>query len=189
MYSTSDLKRGLIIDFEDAPCIVESYQASDPKARGATVIHKVRLRNLKTKQKLDKSFRSGDNFKVPDFSREKVQYLYSDGESLHFMDLTSFEQFFLSAEDLEWESKFLVEEMEVLALVYKDVPIALELPPTVALTITQTNPAVKGNSATSRTKPVELETGHSVNVPEHIGEGERLNIDTRTGDFLGRASK
>ncbi|MEE9393894.1 MAG: elongation factor P [Planctomycetota bacterium] len=189
MYNTSDLKRGLIIDFEDAPYIVESYQSSDPRARGATVIHKVRLRNLKTKQKLDKSFRSGDTFGVPDFSRQKVQFLYADSDAFHFMDLTSYEQFFLPAGDLEWESKFLVEEMEVLALIYKESPIALELPPTVALTITQTNPAVKGNSATSRTKPATLETGHSVQVPEHISEGERLNIDTRTGDFLGRATK
>lgn len=189
MYTTSDLKKGLIIEFEDAPCLVENYQSSDPRARGATVIHKVRLRNLKTNQKLDKSFRSGDTFKIPDFQKRKVQYLYSDGDAYHFMDQENFDQFFLPNDQVEWEAKFLVEEMEVTSLVYRDEPIALELPPTVVLEITETQPAVKGNSARARNKPATLSTGLIVQVPEHIATGEIVSVDTRTGDFLGRASK
>jgi elongation factor P len=189
VYTTSDLKRGLIIEFEDAPFLIENYQSSDPRARGASVIHKVRMRNLKTNQKLDKSFRSGDTFKVPDFQKRKVQYLYSDGDAYHFMDQESFDQFSLPAEQIEWETKFMVEEMEVTSLIYRDVPIALELPPTVTLEITEAMPAVKGNSARARNKPATLSTGHVVQVPEHISPGEIVNVDTRTGEFLGRASK
>ncbi|MEZ6195625.1 MAG: elongation factor P [Planctomycetota bacterium] len=189
MYSTSDLKKGLIIEFEDAPCLVESHQSSDPRARNATVIHKVRLRNLKTNQKLDKSFRSGELFKVPDFQKRKVQYLYQDSTGYHFMDAESYDQFHLPADQLEWESKFLAENMDVTALVYRDEPIALELPPTVVLEITETIPAVKGNSARARNKPATLTTGFVVQVPEHIAQGESVSVDTRTGEFLGRSSK
>ena len=189
MYTTSDLKRGLIIEWEDDPFLIESYQSSDPKARGATVIHKVRMRNLKTNQKLDKSFRSGDTFKVPDFHKRKAQYLYQDGTGFHFMDSENYDQFHLEAEQLEWEGKFMTEEMEVTTLIYRDVPIALELPPTVSLEITETNPAVKGNSARARNKPATLSTGHVVQVPEHIAQGEWVNVDTRNGEFLGRSQK
>ncbi len=188
MYSTSDLKRGLILDLDGVPHVVESVQTSTPSARGANTIHKVRLRNLRTRAKVDRSFRGGETFSVPDVDRRKVQFLYRDPEAFHFMDQGSYEQFELRAEELEWESRFLVEDMEdISALYHNDQPLALELPNTVTLKITETNPAVKGNSATGRTKPATLETGHVVQMPEHIDQGVKVNIDTRTGEFLGRA--
>ena len=95
-----------------------------------------------------------------------------------------------SAADIEWEARFLKDELEgIKSLVYNEEVIALEMPVTVDLEITETNPAVKGNSATNRTKPAVLETGHSVQVPEHIAQGEIVTVDTRSGDFLGRAKK
>lgn len=190
MYSTSDLKKGLIIDFEGAPHMVESLNVSTPQARGASTIHKVRLRNLRTKQKIDKSFRGGDTFGVPDFEKRPIQFLYRDADAFNFMDRESFDQFSFQAEDVEWEAKFLIEDLEgIVALVYNDEIIGLELPPQVVLEITETNPAVKGNSATSRSKPATLETGHVVQVPEHIAQGEGALVDTRTGEYLGRAQK
>lgn len=190
MYTTSDLKRGLIVELDGAPHIVESVSVSTPSARGASTIHKTRLRNLKTKQKVDRSFRGGDTFGVPDVERRKVQYLYREPDAFHFMDQDSYEQFHLQAEELEWESKFLVEEMEdITALYYNGHPLALELPNNVALEITETSPAVKGNSATGRTKPATLQTGHVVQVPEHITTGTVVSVDTRTGDFVGRVSR
>ena len=190
MYSTSDLKKGLIIELDGAPHLVESVSASAPSARGASTIHKCRLRNLKSRQKVDRSFRGGETFPVPDVERRKVQYLYRDPEAFHFMDQESFEQFSLQADELEWESRFLVEEQEdISALCHNGDPLALELPNNVVLKITETGPAVKGNSATGRTKPATLETGHVVNVPEHMSPDTLVQVDTRTGEFMSRVSK
>lgn len=188
MFSTSDLKRGLIVEWEDAPHVVESVHVSTPSARGANTIHKVRLRNLKTKQKRDASFRGGDTFGEPDFEKRPCQLLYKDAQGYHFMDQQSFEQFSFQAADLEWETKFLKDEQDdILALVYNGEVIGLELPTTVTLRIVETPPSMKGASATARSKPATLETGHVVNVPEYIEPGEMLTVDTRTGESLGRA--
>lgn len=190
MYSTSDLKRGLIIELDGAPYTVENVQTSSPTARGGNTLHRVRLRNLKTKQSMDKSFRGGDTFGVPDVDKRSVQFLYADATGYHFMDNDSFEQFALSNDDMEWESKFMVEGLEGMrALYYNEEPIGLELPNTVILEVTETTPAVKGNSATGRTKAATLSTGHVVQMPEHIDQGTRVVVDTRTGDFLSRAKE
>jgi elongation factor P len=189
MYTTSDLKKGLILEYEEAPCMVESIQISSPSARGASTIFKVRLRNLKTKQKLDKSFRGGDTFAVPDFNRVSCQYLYKDQDAWHFMNQETYDQFFFPNEDIEWESQFLKDELEgIMCLIYNEQVIGLQLPTTVTLQITETPPSIKGASATARTKPATLETGLIVQVPEHISPGDSVNVDTRTGDFLGRAT-
>ncbi len=187
MYTTSDLKKGLIIDFEGAPHLVETLSVSSPQARGGATIYKVRLRNLKTRLKTDKSFRGGDTFAQPDFEKRSVQFLYRDQDSFHFMDAKSFDQFSFEREDIEWESLFLKEEMELKCFVYNEEVIGLELPPVVELEITETDPAVRGNSATARTKPATLETGHVIQVPEHISTGTVARVDTATGEFLGKA--
>lgn len=190
MYTTSDLKKGLIIDLDGAPQIVETSSVSSPSARGGNTIHRVRLRNLKTGQRSDKSFRSGETFAVPDVDRKPVQFLYAAAGSNHFMDQESYEQFELSDADLDWERNFLVEGIEgVRAIFYNGAPIALELPNNVALTITETAPGVKGNSATGRTKAATLETGYVIQIPEHIEQGIRVTVDTRDGTFLGRAKE
>lgn len=188
MYTTSDLKRGLIVELDGAPHLVESVQVSAPTARGASTIHRVRMRNLKTKQKIERSFRGGETFAVPDVDRRAVQFLYSDAQAFHFMDTDNYEQFALDRADLEWEANFLVEDIEGLrAFHYNGAPIGLELPNNAVLAITDTSPGVKGNSATGRTKPATLETGLVVQVPEHVEPGTRVTVDTRTGEFLGRA--
>ncbi|MHC4550941.1 MAG: elongation factor P [Planctomycetota bacterium] len=188
MYATSDLKRGLVVEIDGVPHLVESVTVSTPSARGASTIHRVRLRNLKTKQKMDRSFRGGETFGAPDVERRPVQLLYRDAQAFHFMDQESYEQFALDGADLAWETNFLVDEMEDLtALMHDGAPLALELPNNVVLKITETSPSVRGNSATGRTKPATLETGFVVQVPEHIEQGTRVSVDTRSGEFLGRA--
>ena len=187
MYSASDLKRGVIIEFEGAPHLVEGVQISVPTARGGTTVHRTRLRNLKTGQKVDHSFRGGDMATPADVDRRAVQYLYRDPQTFHFMDAESYEQFALDKADLEWETHFLVDDMEgITALFYNEAPLGIELPNHVTLAITETTPAVKGNSATGRTKPATLETGHVIQVPEHVVEGTKVSVDTRTGEFIGR---
>ncbi|MCB9833900.1 MAG: elongation factor P [Planctomycetes bacterium] len=188
MYTTSDLKKGLIIDFEGAPHLVESLSVSTPQARGGATIYKVRLRNLKTKIKTDKSFRGGETFGQPDFQKRPVQFLYRDQDTFHFMDAQSYDQFAFEREDIDWECNFLKEEMSLFSYVYNEQVIGLDLPPVVELEITETAPAVRGNSATARTKPATLETGHVIQVPEHISQGILARVDTSTGEFLGKAN-
>lgn len=188
MYTTNDLKRGVIVELDGTPHVVESIQVSSPSARGASTIHRIRLRELRTGQKVDRTFRGGETFAVPDVERRPVEYLYADPQAYHFMDQEHYEQLALPRADLEWETNFLVEGIAGLrALYHNGAPIALELPNHVTLAITETSPSVKGNSATGRTKPATLETGLVVQVPEHIEPGTKVSVDTRTGEFLGRA--
>jgi len=188
MYTVSDLKRGLIVELDGAPHVVDSMQVSSPTARGGNTIHRVRLRNLMTHQRVEKSFRGGETFGVPDIDQHPVQFLYSDPTGMHFMDQENYEQIDMSYDDLEWEKNFIVEGIEgVRAVYYNGSPIGLELPNTVSLAVTETSPGVKGNSATGRTKAATLETGHVVQLPEHIDQDTRVSVDTRTGEFLGRA--
>lgn len=190
MYSTSDLKRGLILSLGGIPHQVQSVQTSSPTARGASTIHKVRMRNLKTRQKVEKSFRGGDTFEAPDVEEHAAQFLYQEPGAFNFMDSDTFDQFAMSRESLEWESKFLVEGIEGLKVLYhNDSPLAIELPGTLALEITETTPSVKGNASSGRTKPATLQTGHVIQVPEHMEQNVRVNVDTRTGEFLGRAKE
>ncbi|HMQ21432.1 MAG TPA: elongation factor P [Planctomycetota bacterium] len=188
MYTTSDLKRGLVIDLDGAPHLVEMVQTSSPTARGASTIYKVKLRNLKTKQRVDRSFRGGETFPVPDVEYRSIDFLYEDPTALHFMDNVSFEQFAIPRGELEWECKFLVEGIQGLRVVlYNDEPIGLELPNTITLEIVETLPAVKGGAASGRTKAATVSTGHVIQVPEHIDSNTLVVIDTRTGDYVGRA--
>lgn len=188
MLSPSDLKRGVIIEYEGAPCSVETVKVSSPTARGGNTITRVRLRNLRTKQKLDVSFRGSESFPEAAFEKRACQLLYREQDMFHFMDQATYEQFAIHAGDLEWELLFLKDEQEGLKALWADEELlGIELPTSVALTITDTPPAIKGASATARTKRATLETGHVINVPEHIAQGETVNVDTRSGDFLGRA--
>ncbi|MFK7741266.1 MAG: elongation factor P [Planctomycetota bacterium] len=188
MYSSNELKKGVIIDLDGAPLFVENTQAASGGARGGNTTYHVRFRNLKTGQRIDKSCRSNETWSPADVEKRPVQYLYDEPGMCHFMDSESFEQFALTQDELEWERKFLKDGLEdVRALYYNGTPIALELPPQVVLEITETMPGVKGNSATSRNKPATLETGYIVQVPENIEQGTRVSVDTRTGEYLGRA--
>lgn len=188
MYSSNELKKGVIIDFEGGPHIVETTHAASGGARGGNMIYHVRIRNLKTGQRIDKAFRSGEMLPPADVEKRPVQFLYDEAEVTHFMDSENFEQFALSHADIEWEHNFMVEGLEGMrALFYNGSPIAIELPPTVVLLIKETAPGVRGNSATSRNKPATLDTGYVIQVPEHTEEGMRISVDTRTGEFLGRA--
>ena len=188
MIQSSDLKRGLLIEMDGAPFLIENVTVTSPSARGGNTIYKVRLRNLMTKQKLDKSYRGGDTFAEPDFEKRPCQLLYRDANGLHFMDQETYEQFSFQEEALEWELNFLIDDMEgITALYYNEEVIGLELPNFVNLKITDTAPGIKGSSATARTKPATLETGLTVQIPEYIDQGETLKIDTRSGESLGRA--
>lgn len=188
MVPAKDFKRRMVVEIDGAPHMIEQIQVQTPSARGAATLYKIKARNLKTKNRVEKTYRGTDSLNESSFERKPIQYLYRDGDELHFMDSTDYSQFSFRAEDLADQIPFMTENMEdVEALVVNDEVIAIDLPDTVELPITETAPGVRGNSATGRTKPATLSTGHVVQVPEHLDEGTIVRVDTRTGEYLGRA--
>jgi elongation factor P len=185
---SKDIKTGMILNYQGAPCIIETINVQSPSARGAATYYKYRARNLITKQKVDITLKGGESLPEADFEKRPVKYMYADATHMHFLDETDYNQYDLVLEDLTEERKFLTESLEgVLALIYNGECVGIQIPPTIALLIQQTDPAVKGNSATGRTKPATLETGLVVQVPEYLTEGELVKVDTRSGEYLSRA--
>jgi len=183
-----DLKNGTVVELDYAPCVLEQIQVQSPSARGASTLYKIRARNLKLGTKLDKVFKGTDFIRDADFARRSVQFLYKDATQFHFMDEQDFNQFGLAAEQLADQAGYLVENMPgLLSMIYNGEPIGIQLPPAVDMPIIECNPAVKGNSATGRTKPATLSTGLVVQVPEYLSQGELIRIDTSTGEFVCRA--
>ncbi len=189
MVPAKDFKKRMVVEIDGAPHIIEHISVQTPSARGAATLYKIKARNLKTKTRVDKSYRGTDALNESSFERRPIQYLYREPEVFHFMDAADFNQFSLPADDLRDYMPFMTENMEgIEALVVDEEVIAIELPDTVDLTITDTAPGVRGNSATGRTKPATLSTGHIIQVPEHLEPGATVRIDTRTGEYLGRAN-
>jgi elongation factor P len=183
-----EIKSGTIVTHQGSPCLIESVSVQTPSARGAATLYKYRARNLVTKQKVDITLKGGEGLDEADFSKRPVKLMYTDATHAHLLDQNDFNQYSLELEQLTEELNFLVPELDdVYALIFQDECVGLQLPATVELQVTQCDPGVKGNSATSRSKPATIETGFVVHVPEYLKEGERIKIDTRTGQYLSRA--
>jgi elongation factor P len=183
-----NIKRGMIMVYEGNPVIIESIFVQTPSARGASTLYKFRARNLLNKQKVDFTFKGDENMNEADFGKRNVHFSYSDSEKMYFMDDENFEMYELPFSDVEDEKPYITEGLEdIQVMIYNDQPVGVQLPVSIALKIVQTDPGVKGNSATSRNKPAKLETGLTVMVPEYIEEGTVIRVDSRTGEYLGRA--
>jgi elongation factor P len=183
-----DIKNGSILNYNDAPCLVESITVQSPSARGAATFYKYRARNLISKQKVDITLRGGESLDEADFRKRAVKFMYADATHLHFLDQEDYNQYSLRKPDLEQEAFYLTEDLEgIQALIYNDECVGIQLPVAVVLKVVQCDPGIKGASATARTKPATLQTGLVVQVPEYLAQGETVKIDTRTGEFLSRA--
>jgi elongation factor P len=183
-----DLKPGGIVKYNDAPVMIESVTVQSPSARGGTTLYKFRARNLVTKQKVDLVCKGTDNLTDADFEKRPVTLMYSDVEQVHLLDQQDYNQYSLLRADVADEMQYVTEGLEgMFALIYNQQCVGLQLPAAVALEIVECDPSVKGNSATSRTKPARLQTGLTIQVPEYLKQGETIKVDTRTGAFLSRA--
>jgi elongation factor P len=183
----SDLKQNMLVDINDEPYSVKKIEVRNPTSRGASTLYKVRFAHLVTKQKLDETFKGDDFLKEADCERVSVQFSYQDGTIYYFMNLESYEQYGLNADDID-RTGYLTEGLEGIIILLRDgAPLGLELPASVALEIIETAPGIKGASATSRTKPAKLITGIEVQVPEYIEVGEVIKINTGTGKFMSKA--
>jgi len=188
MILAKELSRGAVVEIDGAPCLVERIAVQTPSARGANTLYKIRARNLETKNKVNKTFKGTDALAQPDFEKRPVQFLYRDKSGFAFMDMEDYEQFALQEEDIEEESRWLDEGMEgIVSLVLDGRVIGIQVPDTADLPIVECGPGVRGDSATGRTKPATLPSGHNVQVPEYLNQGEVVRVDTRSGKYVSRA--
>lgn len=182
-----EIKPGSVVNYQDAPILIETVNVQTPSARGAATLYKFRGRHLVSGQKTDITLKGTESLDEADFERRAVNLMYSDATHVHLLDQTDYNQYSLPLEQVSEQMHYVTEALQGMsALIYNGECVGLQLPLTVELTITQCDPAVRGNSATSRTKPATLETGLTVQVPEYLKQGERIKVDTRTGDFLSR---
>ena len=188
MPKASDLKQGSAIEINGEPYAVRTIEVRNPTSRGASTLYKIRFAHMKTKQKLDETFKGDDFLKEADCAKTMVQYSYHDGESYTFMNLETYEQYTLNTEDLEGQLQYLIEGLEgIIILLLDDAPLGIELPTTISMEIVETPPSMKGSSATKRTKTAILTTGLEVQVPEYIETGEVIKVNSDNGKFMSRA--
>ncbi len=182
-----EIKPGSVVNYNAAPVMIETVNVQTPSARGAATLYKFRGRHLVSGQKIDITLKGTESLDAADFERRAVNLMYADATHVHLLDQTDYNQYSLSLEDVADHMQYVTESLQgMMALIYNGQCVGLQLPTAVELTITECDPAVRGNSATSRTKPATLETGLIVQVPEYLKQGERIKVDTRTGDFLSR---
>jgi elongation factor P len=188
MLSTGDFKRGLRILVDGDPYVILDVFVQTPSARGASSLTKVKLRNLRTGQVFDQTFRGGDRVEEPNLELRPVQFLYRDGEDFHFMDSQSYDQFSMSTDEVGDAAGYLKDGLGgIRSVVFNDRVISIDLPNTVALRVLDTPPAMKGATATAQTKAATLETGLVIQVPAYLEAGELVQVDTRDGRFVARA--
>ena len=188
MIETNAFKKGVCLIYKGEPMIIADYTVSTPTARGGNTIFKTKLRNLKSGQILNESIRSGEKFEEVDMERHKASFMYSDGSNWHFMDDESFDQFSFDKEALGGAELYLTDGIKGLQAVLIDGDIlAIELPLSVEMTVTECDPTIKGATAQAQLKPATTESGLIVPVPSYLSVGERIRVDTRDGHFLERA--
>ena len=185
MISTGDLRKGIAIELDGVLYNILDWEHIK-MGRGSAQI-RMRLKDLRKGHIDEKTFQAGEKFARARVDRHPMQFLYSDGDFFHFMNTETYEQMQLAPDQVGDAADFLVENGTADVLTYGDEPIGVELPTSVTLTITRTDPGFRGDTATGGTKPATLETGKVINVPLFLNEGDKVIVDTRTGQYLGRA--
>jgi elongation factor P len=186
-YSTNEFKSGLKILIDGDPwSIVDNEYVSPGKGQA---FNRTRIRNLKTGRVIERTFKSGDTVEAADVLDMNMQYLYNDGEFWHFMHPDTFEQLQVENKTIDEAGKWMKEQETCQITLWNGIAISVVPPNFVMLKVTQTDPGVRGNTVQGGTKPATLETGAVVQVPLFINEGDVIKVDTRTGDYMSRATK
>jgi elongation factor P len=183
--STNEFKTGLTIEVEGDIFTVIDFQHVKP-GKGAAFVRS-KLKNLRNGNVVERTFRAGESLGRAHIENRQMQYLYATGTEHTFMDTETYDQVSLTAKQLEWELNFLKENMNINVMTYNEEIVGINIPNSVELKVVETEPGIKGNTATGATKSAKLETGYSVQVPLFINEGDVLLIDTREGKYISRA--
>jgi elongation factor P len=182
------VKRKMFFEYEGAPYHCLDVEVSKPTARGGQTLVRLKMRNLLTRAVFDRTFKAGDKFGEPDLVMITAAFLYADPAGYHFMDQETYETLTLDPETVGDDRELLVDNLIVQVQKFNGRPIGLQFPPHVELTVTATEPGVRGDTASGGvTKPATLETGLEIRVPLFIKEGERVKVHTETREFAGRA--
>lgn len=188
MPNASDLRRGGRVELDGEPYAVLDVHFQSPSARGAATLVKAKVRNLRTGNVFDRTFKAQDRIIEPQVELRAVQFLYRDDSGFHFMDGESYDQFSLGAEELGTVTGYLKEGLTgIRSVLYNGEVISIELPHTIVLCVESTDPAIKGATAQAQTKPARLETGLVIQVPAYLESGELVQVDTREARFISRA--
>lgn len=187
MITTSDFKRGLAILVEGKPWVITDYSVQTPSARGAATLVRVKGRNVLTGQVLDMTFKSGDKFEEPDLERRKISFLYAEGDDFHFMDEESYEQFHMTRDALGDAVRWIREGVSLTSIVFEGRVSGIEVPQFVEFEVVETGPGGRSDMASGKvTKPATLSNGTAIRVPVYLEPGERVLVDTTTGEFVRR---
>jgi elongation factor P len=187
MATSNDLKNGMVLSIENQLWSVIEFQHVKPGKGPAFV--RTKLRNVTSGKVVDKTFNAGVKVETANVDRRDMQYLYNDGSGYVFMDSTNYEQVTVDPSVMGETSNFLLENQMATVALHDGNPLYVELPASVVLEITYTEPGLQGDRSSGGTKPATLETGHQIQVPLFIENNTKVKVDTRTGDYLGRASE
>lgn len=185
MISVNDFKTGLTIEVDGDLFTVIDFQHVKP-GKGAAFVRS-KLKNLRNGNTVERTFRAGENVSRAQIEHREMQFLYNTGNEYTFMDTQTYDQITLDKDQLEWEINFLLENMNIKIMQYNGEILGIQLPNSVELKVVETEPGIKGNTATGATKNAKVQTGLNVQVPLFINEGDVLLIDTREGNYISRA--
>ena len=184
MLESGDLRKGLKLELDGEPYVIVQFEFVKPGKGQA--LYKCKLKNMLTGAQFDKTFRSGEKFNEADLEEIEMEYLYAEGDRYCFMNTTTYEQVHMEEDQVGEAKNFLTNNIVVNVVFYQTRPIDITLPIFVDLKVVEAEPGIKGDTASGASKPVTLETGHIIQVPLFIEEGELLRLDTRTGQYVSR---
>jgi len=187
MYNASDLRKNLKIQIDGDPYVIVEFTFSKP-GKGQS-LYRCKLKNMINGNQFERTFRSVETFEPANLQEKKMQYLYEEDNQYCFMDTETYEQVYLTEDQVGDAKNYMSDNLDVEILFFGEKPLGITLPNFVDLTVTKAEPWAKGDSVTGRTKPVEVETGYVLQVPPFVEEGEKIRIDTRTGEYLTRVKE
>lgn len=190
MPKASEIKKNMAVEYDGKTWIVRDIERSVPQGRAGGSLYRMRMYDVVTDRKLDETFKDSDMLNLADLVRRPVMFSYADGNEYVFMDNEDYTPYTLNKEAIENELLFISEATAGIQIILvNEAPVALELPTNVELEVIETDPSIKGASATSRNKPAKLSTGAMIQVPEHISTGDRIKVNVEERKFAGRAEK
>jgi elongation factor P len=190
MPKASEIKKNVALEYNGGTYIVKDIERSVPQGRAGGSLYRMRMYDVVTGHKVDETFKDSDMLNLADLNRRAVNYSYADGDEYVFMDQEDYTLYNLNKDAIAEEMLFINEDTAgIHVIVVNDAPVALDMPTSVELEVTETDPSIKGASATSRTKPAKLSTGLTVQVPEYIATGDRIKVNVEERKFMSRAEK
>ncbi len=184
MYTASDLKKGLSIKLDNEPHVITEFNFVKPGKGQA--LYRSKLKNMITGAQFERTFRSVDTFEQADLRERKMQYLYKEEGKYCFMDNENYEQVFMTEDQVGDAKNYLIDNLDVQILFFEENPLGINLPNFIDLVVVKAEPWARGDSVSGKTKPVILQTGYQIQVPPFVEEGEKIRVDTRSGEYLTR---